>query len=67
MGQILTQPQAGTETGSKPTAARWRDLSASDLDQAAKQDTPVLALRFRHDPVCPPERLDTIGAPPTRS
>jgi dienelactone hydrolase len=37
------------------------DLSASDLDQAAKQDTPVLALRFRHDPVCPPERLDTIG------
>jgi hypothetical protein len=21
----------------------------------------VLALRFRHDPVCPPERLDTIG------
>jgi dienelactone hydrolase len=37
------------------------DLSAGDLDRAAKRDTPVLALRFRHDPVCPPERLDTIG------
>jgi dienelactone hydrolase len=48
----------------RPLSRRRRgsvDLSACDLDRAARRGTPVLALRFRHDPVCPPERLDTIG------
>jgi dienelactone hydrolase len=38
------------------------DLSAPDLERAAERDTPVLALRFRHDRICPPERLQTVDA-----
>lgn len=35
-------------------------LSARDAAEAKKSRTPVLTLRFRRDPMCPPERVETI-------
>lgn len=64
----LDQTHVGAVVSSEPSlpvALRPRrkaaiGLSPSDLDAASRCDTPILALRFRNDRLCPRERLETV-------
>ena len=43
-----------------PRARASVGLSHEDLEEAKRCDKPILALRFKHDPICPRKRIETM-------
>ena len=58
MAPVLSQPSLPFPFGKERRAALH--CSPAALERAKQREIPVLGLRFTHDPVCPPERFETL-------